>query len=114
MYGYHFNKKLCEHAVSGMEKRTGEKLEPWDKQRVENLLTTNGVKLERNVGYDAVYVANMARADYYGSSIVDEMHLAKYLKDYLDDIDGSPTRAFDEYFIKTVAMGEPIFWEDMM
>ena len=72
------------------------------------------VQLKNNFGHDAAYVLSMARADYFGSSIVDDVHLAKYVSDYLDDIDGAKTRAFDEFYIKTVAMGIPVFWDEML
>lgn len=49
-----------------------------------------------------------------GSSISDEPHLAKFIKDYMDDVDGSQTRAFDEFYAKTLAMDIPVIWEDLM
>ena len=113
-YGFHFNKRLFEFAVEMMEDRNGQPLKPWDKQKSTDFLKANGVSLKNDMGHDAAYVLNMARADYFGSSIVDDPHLAMFVKDYLDDRDGSPTRAFDEFYIKTVAMGIPIFWDEMM
>ena len=113
-YGYHFNTKLFEFAVSMMEDKTGNKLQPWSKERTESFLKNNGVSLRNNMGHDAAYVINMARADYWGSSITDDVHLAKFVKDYLDDPDGADTRAFDEFYIKTLALGIPIFWDEMM
>lgn len=56
----------------------------------------------------------MAKADFLGSSLPNEQYLAKFVKDYLDDIDGAPTRAMDEYYAKTIAEGIPIIWEDMV
>lgn len=114
MYGFHFNKPLFEFAVSMMEDRSGSKLQPWDKQYVEEMMRKYGIHLNRNKGHDAAYVANMARADYAGSSIIDDAHLMMYVRDYLDDIDGSPTRAFDEFYINCVAKGIPIFWDEML
>ena len=113
-YGYHFNTKLFEFAVGMMEDRSGNKLQPWDKDKTEQFLKANGVNLSNNYGHDAAYVVNMARADYMNSSISDENHLAKFVKDYMDDLDGSPTRAFDEFYIKTVALGIPIYWDEML
>ena len=43
-----------------------------------------------------------------------EKRLAMFVKDYVDDRDGSPTRAFDEFYIKTVALGIPVFWDEML
>lgn len=64
------------------------KLEAMKKDEVEELLKKYGIKLEKDAGYDCVYVANMAKADYYKSSIADESHLALFVKDYIDDPDG--------------------------
>ncbi len=113
-YGYHFNKKLFDFAVSLMEDRDGNPLEPWSKEQTNNFLSRFGVELIHNFGHDAAYVLNMARADYYGSSITEEPKLASYVKDYIDDIDGSDTRAFDEFFIGCMAKGIPIFWDEML
>ena len=113
-YGYHFNKRLFEFAVSLMEDRNGSRLQAWDKEKTATFLKDNGVGIRNNVGYDAAYVLNMARADFFGSSIPDEQHLAIFVKDYLDDRDGAKTRAFDEFWIKTVALGIPVFWDDML
>lgn len=113
-YGYHFNRKLFEFAVSLMKDRSGNRLVPWDKEKTSEFLRNYGVNLKNNNGHDAALVLNMARADYLGSSITDDTHLAKFVKDYLDDIDGAETRAFDEFYIKTVALGIPIYWDEML
>lgn len=113
-YGYHFNKRLFEFAVSMMEDRNGARIKPWDKEKTEEFLKAHGVKLNNDKGHDAAYVINMARADYLGSSIADDQHLAFFVKDYMDDPDGSKTRAFDEFWIKSVALGIPIFWDEML
>ena len=113
-YGFHFNSRLFDFATSMMEDRNGDRLRPWDKEKVSSFLKANGVSLRNDVGHDAAYVLNMARADYYGSSIGNEAQLALFVKDYLDDPDGAKSRAFDEFWIKTVALGIPIFWDEMM
>ena len=113
-YGYHFNKKLFDFAVEKMRDRNGNKLQVFDKEKVNSFLAGHGIKLRNDYGHDAAYVFNMARADYWGGAITDEPHLALFVRDYLEDPDGSPTRAFDEFYIKTVALGIPIFWDEMM
>ena len=113
-YGFHFNERLYRFAVSMMETRSGEKVPVFDKAQVDSFLRANNVTLDNNIGHDAAYVLAMAKSDYYGSSITDERHLAMFVKDYLDDVDGSETRAFDEFYIKTVALGIPIFWDEML
>lgn len=112
--GHHFNKKLFEYAVQRMVDRNGNKIAMMTKEQVSEALRLNNVALKNDVGYDAAYVMHMAKADYYGSSIVDDIHLAKFVKDYLDDPDGNPCRAFDEFWINLTAKGEHIYWEDFL
>ena len=113
-YGYHFNKKLFDFATELMRDRDRRPLKVWDKEKTDSFLKNYGVALRHDKGHDAAYVLNMARADYYGSSIADEPHLALYVQDYLDDVDGAESRAFDEFYMKTVALGIPIFWDEML
>lgn len=85
--GWHFNKKLCEYACRKMKKGQ-QKLTPWTEEEVRVLLAKYNVVLDNDNGYDAVYVANMAKADFMGSSLANEQQVAKYVKDYMDDVDG--------------------------
>ena len=55
---------MCEWAVKQMRTISpatgkGERLEMLPKEKVEEMLQTNGLQLENLVGYDHVYVANM-------------------------------------------------------
>lgn len=113
-YGRHFSKSLYEWAVSMMKDRNGVKVQAMSKQEVDEKMKAASVTVERDMGYDVPYTYMMAKADYMGSSIADEQHLAKFVKDYLDDKDGSDTRAFDEFYAKTIALGIPIMWEDVI
>ena len=113
-YGYHFNGKLFEFAVSEMRDHNGNKLSPWGKEKVEQTLRNAGVTLKHNKGHDAAYVMNMAIADYWGGLINKEDDLAKFVRDYLDDPDGSESKAFDHFWIDCVAKGTPIFWDEML
>ena len=113
-YGHHFNKSLFDFATSMMKDKDGNALKVWDKTKTDEVLTSHGIKIKNNLGHDAAYVMNMARADYYGGSLKDENQLVLYVKEYLDDIDGAESRAFDEFYIKTVALGIPIFWDEML
>ena len=110
--GWHFNKKMCEWAVSKMYKRNAsgkkEYLTPYTKEAVEAMLKNFNTQLDNNHGYDAVYVANMARADFYGSSISDEAHLVKFIKDYLDDPDGYDGIAMTRFYADCIGSGTPI------
>jgi hypothetical protein len=113
-YGRHISKPMYLWAVSMMRDRDGRRLKPMEKSEVRDLLKSYGVTVENDKGYDAPYVLMMAKADYFGSSISDDAHLTLYVKDYLDDKDGSPTRAFDELYTKTIAMGIPVDWPDLI
>lgn len=113
-YGCHFNKKLYEWAVSMMRDRNGSSIQPMQKEQVTEFLRVNGITLKNNRGYDAAYVHAMAKADYWGSSISDDAHLALFVRDFLDDADGTDTKAFDHFVVDCRAKGEPVFWDDMM
>ena len=117
-YGCHFNKKLCEEAVSRMTTTDSMGKEvsliPYSKEQVDNLLRTHRIKIERNKLYDAVYVANMCKADFLGRSIPSEQHLALYVKDMLDDVDAEEGFVFNRFYADTVFMNDPIEWEDMI
>ena len=117
-YGWHFSKKMCEWAVLKMKVKddTGKqkKLDALKKDEVEELLKKYAVKLEKDAGYDCVYVANMAKSDYYKSSIADEAHLALFIKDYIDDPDGYSGLPFTRFYADCIGSGTPIIWEDMM
>ena len=114
-HGRHFSKPMLEWAVFMMRDRKGAKLTAPEKKRVDETMKSYGIELKRDEGfYDPVYVWCMAKADYLGSSVSDETHLALFVKDYIDDPDGNPTRAFDEFYINCIAKGVDIPWEDMI
>jgi hypothetical protein len=71
--GWHFNKKMCEWAVSKMYKIDDgirKYIDPITKEDLKILFETEKIKIP--VDYDAVYVANMCKADFLGSSISNE------------------------------------------
>lgn len=119
MYRWHFNKKACDYAVSLMKRlnaSTGkpEQIEPMTKEQVEELLARNGVKLEHDNGYDAVYAANMIKADRWKSSVEDEKHLALAVKDEIDDIDAGEGAVMRCWVAKMYAAKKPIFWDEFV
>lgn len=109
-YGQHFNKKLCEFAVSKMKHGK----QPISKERTDNILNTYGIILNNNELYDYVYVINMGNNDFLGSSIIDEAHLALYVKDVIDDEDGYDGIVFNRWYADTVRLGIPIEWDEMI
>lgn len=114
-HGHHFSKPMLEWSVSMMRDRKGIKQTAPEKKKVDEKLRSYGIELEQEKGYyDPVYVWCMAKSDYFGSAIEDEMHLARYVMDYIDDPDGNPTRAFDEFYINCIAKGIDIPWGDLI
>ena len=115
--GRHFNHKLCDFAVKEMTKvQNGkeQKIIPITKAQLDNLLNQHNIKLDNNVLYDSVYVANMCKADFLGSRIEDDRHLALYVKDVIDDTDGYNGLVFNRWYADTVRKGIPIDWEAML
>lgn len=116
-YGCHFNKKLCDEAVSRMYTKVNgrkEHLPPITKESVDNLLEHYGIKLNRNKLHDAVYVANMVQNDFLGRSVPTEEHLAMYIKDAIDDPDTDEGYIFNRFYADCMFMGNPIEWEEMV
>jgi hypothetical protein len=113
-YGWHFNKKLCTWAISMMRDRNKAKLSVYDKEKVESILSQYGVEVHADKIYDAVYVLHMARADFMGSSIADEAHLAKYVGDYINDPDGYDGIAMTRFYADCMGKGVGIEWEDVL
>lgn len=113
-YGWHFNKEACEYAVSSMRKKNNEKITMQTKEQVEQILKKYAVSLDNNTLYDAVFTYHMGLADYFGSSIKDEQHLALYVKDTIDDVDASPETTFRRWAATQVGNGEPIPWSNFI
>ena len=105
--GWHFNERAVQYAVSLMMKKNPvngktEPIEPMTAKQVDELLTKHAVKLEHSVGFDYVYVANM--------SIIDEKHMALYIKDVMEDPDAPEGTIMRQWYAKMVADGRPIPW----
>lgn len=117
-YGPHFNRKMFEFAVSQMtyEDEDGKEksVTPYTKDEISNLLSMHGVEVRRNQLYDAAYVATMCKADFLGSSIKDEKHLALYVKDVIDDIDAPDGLVFNRWYADMCYKGVAIDWEAML
>ena len=118
-YGWHFSKKMCEWAVSRMYKdkednKPEQAIPNYTRERVDLLLKRFNLKLEKNKGYDDVYVANMCKFDFLGSSIDNEMKLAQFIKDYIDDADAYEGMPFTRFYADCIGSGTPIIWEDMI
>ena len=85
-----------------------DKITPYTKDNLDALLKANNVSIENDVGYDALYVLNMAKADYHGSSITEDVKMIKFVKDYLDDPDGYDGIALTRFYADCIGKGEMI------
>lgn len=104
-YGPHFNKKLCELACDYLLKHD------YTKEKVDQLLKAYGIELKDAKLHDAVYVANWCKSVFYGSSILDEKHLALFLKDIFEK---EGDLVFNRWYADMAKKGIPIEWEDMI
>ena len=117
-YGMNFSKKLYEFAVSNMRRETAdgkmEKVKPMTADELKTLLSKHKIEIEHNDLYNALYLAAMVKADYWGSSIEDEEHLAKYIEDTLCDVDAAEGQVLARYLADCSVGGCIIYWEDMI
>jgi len=117
-YGMNFSKKLYEFAVGNMRRETAdgkmEKVKPMTADELKSLLSKHNIEIEHNDLYNALYLAAMVKADYWGSSIEDEEHLAKYIEDTLCDVDAAEGQILARYLADCSVGGCIIYWEDMI
>lgn len=114
-YGWHFSKKMCEWAVSRMYKKgtSGKKqIVPYTRETFEEMI--NRYNSPVPFSYDALYVANMCKADFLESSIPDEQHLMLYVRNVIEDVDGYDELVFTRFYADCIGNGTPIDWEDML
>ena len=96
--------------INGEEKP----IKPYTKEEVDMMLANNGVKVKGGQLYDEVYSACMCKADFLNSSIIDEKHLALYIKDVLDDVDAPDGLLFNRFYADCCYKGIAIDWEEML
>ena len=118
-YGYHFNAKAYKYAVSKMYKKyknsdKREKIEPVDKEKVQELLKKHNIVLENDEMYDSTYLYSMAMADFYGKSLPNDLYVAMWIKDKIDDTDQPDGYIFNEWYAKMCFAGIPIDWEELI
>lgn len=116
-YGYHFNGKAYKYAVSKMFKKTKdgreEKIEPVEKEKVQEMLKKYNITLENDEMYDSTYLYSMAMADYMGTAF-DEATTAKWIKATIDDVDKPSGFIFNRWYADMCFAGIPIDWEEFI
>lgn len=114
LFGPHFNKKLCNFAVSLMSKGEGP-IKAFTKEEIDEKLNAQNAKLEYNELHDYVYVANMCKADFLGQSVPDDdYHLCLYIKNVIDDSDGYDGQVFYRWLSDVEGMNIHVDWEEFV
>lgn len=114
LYGPHFTKELCNFAVSLMSNDKG-KITPITKEWLEEKLKARDITLQYNKMYDAVYVANMCKADYLGDAVPDnDYNLCMYVKKTIDDPDGYDGQPFYRWLSDIEGMHIPVDWSEFV
>ena len=81
---------------------------------LKTLLANHKIDIEQKDWYNALYIANMVKADYWGSSIEDDAHLAKYVEDVICDVDAADGQTFARFLADCSIKGVPIYWDMML
>lgn len=118
-YGWHFNQKLSDFAVSNMRRKnvsTGvvEKIEPITRQQYEDMMRKYSITLDNDIMCDGLFVANMCKSDYLKKSVTDEQHMAMYVKDTIDDVDAGDGTTMRRWYATMCGSGMPIDWNEML
>ena len=114
LYGPHFTKELCDFAVSLMQDDKGI-IEPITKSQLEEKMRAQNINLEYNKLYDAVYVANMCKADYLGDAVPNnDYNLCMYVKKTIDDPDGYDGQPFNRWMSDIQGMHIPVDWSEFV
>lgn len=114
LYGPHFTKELCDFAVSLMQDEKG-MIEPITKSQLEEKMKAQNIVLEYNKLYDAVYVANMCKADYLGDAVPNnDYNLCMYVKKTIDDPDGYDGQPFNRWMSDILGMHIPVDWSEFV
>lgn len=107
-YGYHFTKELCDYALSFMTKNQ-QPIIPITLDALKGLFEKYDIPIN-DLDYDAVYLANMCKSDYLGSSILDYQHLCLYVKDSIEDEDADSSITFRRWVATMEGNDKQIDW----
>lgn len=108
--GWHFNEKACQYAVQYLKDRNNKPIKPYSKEEVDELLKKQNVTLEKNRGWDYVYVASMAKSDMDGSPLADDKSIANYIKIVIDDADAADGEIMGCWYVKMIFRHIPVDW----
>lgn len=116
-YGWHFSKGLCEFAVSLMysEDKDGKKVYAKCKKKdeIHELLTKHGIKMDKPLDYDFVYLFHMYSTDLKGTED-DEKKLLMIAKAIWCDVDVADGVTLRRWLATMTGNGEPVYWSDFL
>lgn len=115
-YGWHFNKSLCEFAVSLMYYKDGKdekKADYQSKDKVKELLTKHGIEV-KNLNYDFVYTYHMYCSDLKAKVPLDEKTILLITKATVEDDDVADGFILRRWLATMTGNGEPIYWSDFI
>lgn len=116
-YGWHFTPKLCKFAVSCMYYKEGDKekqIEFIPKEKLEELLTKHGIKLEKKMDYDFVYLYHMFCSDLKKVPVLDDKMKLMISKAVFEDDDAADGFIMRRWYATMVGNGEPIYWSEFL
>ena len=117
-YGMNFSKKLYEFAVENMRRESAdgrlERVKPLLVDELKNILSKYKINIESNDIYNALYLAAMVKADYWGTTIEDDEHLVRFIEDTLCDVDDADRQVFARYLDDCSVKGCVIHWNEML
>ena len=108
--GWHFNKAACEYAIQFLKGKDNKPIKSFNKEQVDEMLKKQNVTLEKNKGWDYVYVANMAKSDMDGSPLADDKSIANYIKIVIDDPDAADGEVMACWYVKMLRRRNPVDW----
>ena len=113
--GKHFNKRLSDFAVAKMRKDGNTKITSYTKEEVEDMLKAVGKSLDNyNAPYDAVYLANMAKADFADNCMPSKDQQALFVDAVMADADGYEGMVLNRWLADMAGKGIWIDWERMI
>lgn len=115
-FGWHFNKPLCEYAISLMYYKEGDQEKSVDcltKEKVKELLTKHGVEV-KNLTYDFIYTYHMYCSDLKKVQCLDEKSKLLITKATVEDDDVADGFILRRWLATMTGNGVPIYWSDFL
>lgn len=108
MYHGLFSRRLAEFAIKNMSPMVNHSID----EMVE-VMKKSGVEIQDEFLYTALYVYNMAFADYPKTLKTDEQRVM-FVDETINDPDGTPENVLDCFVAKMCNASVPIYWERML